>query len=129
MPFTDVHEADWYYQAVQAAYFYELIKGFNDGTFSPTERITREQAMVIIDKAMELTGLDATLDELNPETVLLSYSDANRVSDWALESAASCIQANLFSGRSDAVLAPGEYITRAEVAVLMQRLLQKSEFI
>jgi hypothetical protein len=47
-----VKAADWYSSAINTAYIYELINGFEDGTFRPNDKITREQAMMIISKAI-----------------------------------------------------------------------------
>ena len=56
-PFTDVKYSEWYSSAINTAYVYQLISGYEDGTFRPNELITREQAMSIISKAMTTTGL------------------------------------------------------------------------
>ncbi|WP_284642011.1 S-layer homology domain-containing protein [Paenibacillus silviterrae] len=56
-PFKDVKSSDWFSGAVQVAYSYGLISGLEDGTFRPQESITREQAMVVIAKAMKITKL------------------------------------------------------------------------
>lgn len=53
--YSDVKATDWYDSAIQTAYAYGLINGYDDGTFRSNERITREQAMAIIAKAMKLT--------------------------------------------------------------------------
>ncbi|RKP54130.1 hypothetical protein D7Z26_12160 [Cohnella endophytica] len=39
------------------------------------------------------------------------------------------MQAGIVSGRNGALLAPKAYMTRAEVPVIIQRLLQKSDLI
>ncbi|WCN39674.1 cadherin-like beta sandwich domain-containing protein [Aneurinibacillus uraniidurans] len=128
-PFADVKAVDWYSSSVQTAYKYNLISGFEDGTFHPMDRITREQATVIIAKAMKTTGLHAKLQAKEAEELLQPFTDAKKASEWAKSSLADCLQAGLVSGRNGKQLAPKEYITRAEVAAIVQRLLQKSEFI
>ncbi|MGG1556263.1 S-layer homology domain-containing protein [Paenibacillus ferrarius] len=126
-PFSDVKAQEWYSSAVSTAYGYSLIAGFEDGTFRPNDRVTREQAMVMITQAMRITGLTSkTRDAI---TALNPYADAEQLSSWARDSVADSIQAGLVSGRSSDHLAPKDYITRAEVAAIVQRLLQKSELI
>ncbi|WCN38340.1 DUF4073 domain-containing protein [Aneurinibacillus uraniidurans] len=129
VPFTDVKAADWYSGAVQAAYKYNLIRGFEDGTFRPNDKITREQAMAIIAKAMKITDLQAKLQPKEAGELLLPFIDAKQASEWAKEGVADCVQAGLVSGRNGQQLAPKEFISRAEVAAIVQRLLQKSELI
>ncbi|WP_054957422.1 leucine-rich repeat protein [Paenibacillus dakarensis] len=123
--FKDVQMADWYSGAVQAASAYNLISGFEEGTFHPMDKITREQAMTIIARAMKLTDLQAA----GSAEMLLSFTDASDVAVWAREGIADCLQVGLISGRSGKRLAPKEYISRAEAATIVQRLLQKSELI
>ncbi len=125
--FTDVKSSDWYSSAVSVAKSYQLIDGFADGSFRPLDRITREQAMVILSKAMTLTGLELQSEE--QAEALAAFSDAAAVSGWAKGAVADCIQAGLVSGRSSDELAPKENMTRAEVAKIVQRLLQKSDLI
>ncbi len=127
--FIDVEEHDWYSDVVQTATSYKLITGFEDGTFRPNDIITREQAMSIIARSMKLTGLDAKLPSISINEILVAYTDAETASDWALSGIARNIQAGIVFGKSHNTLAPLENVTRAEVAVIVRRLLQQSEFI
>ncbi|WP_158630170.1 S-layer homology domain-containing protein [Cohnella sp. AR92] len=128
-PFSDIKESDWYKSAISTAYAYGLIDGIGDGSFRPQDKITREQAMVIIAKAMKITGLNAKLSEQSAESLFSPFADASASSDWAKSSIANSIQAGIIMGRSGTQLAPKAYITRAEVAAVIQRLLRKSELI
>ncbi|RXZ80353.1 S-layer homology domain-containing protein [Paenibacillaceae bacterium] len=107
---------------------YQLISGYEDGTFRPNESITREQAMTIIASAMSLTGLKAKLPAQASDELLASYGDAAEVSFWAKRSIADNVQAGIVAGRNG-TLAPKAHITRAEVAAIVQRLLVKSDLI
>lgn len=127
--FSDVKASEWYGSAIATASAYQLITGFEDGTFRPNERITREQAMTIIAKAMKITELSAKLPAVGADAVLRPYTDAAAAANWAQGSVVSCLQAGVVSGRSGSVLAPKAFITRAEVAAIVQRLLQKSDLI
>ncbi|NHN33066.1 S-layer homology domain-containing protein [Paenibacillus agricola] len=127
--FSDVGTSDWYSSAINTAYSYQLINGFEDGTFRPNDRITREQAMVIIAKAMMITELKAKLSVHASDLMLRSYTDVADASSWALTSMADVLQAGIISGRSSTALAPKANITRAEVAAIVERLLQKSGLI
>ncbi|MEK4358706.1 S-layer homology domain-containing protein [Paenibacillus sp. FSL M7-1455] len=127
--FSDVKESDWYSSAVRTAYAYHLVGGFEDGTFRPNDMITREQAMVILSKAMTITNLKARLPVQTADVTLHTFGDAAEVSAWAQSSVADSVQAGIVSGRSGTALDPKDYMTRAEVATIIQRLLQKSGLI
>ncbi|GKS13089.1 hypothetical protein YDYSY3_40890 [Paenibacillus chitinolyticus] len=128
-PFSDVNATDWYSAAVQTAYAHKLIGGFEDGTFRPSDKITREQAMVIMAKAMKTTGLLDKLSSKEAAESLAPYADAAATAEWAKSGVADCLQGAIFAGRTATELAPKASITRAEVAAIVQRLLQKSELI
>ncbi|WEK54740.1 MAG: S-layer homology domain-containing protein [Candidatus Cohnella colombiensis] len=127
--FKDVKSTDWYSSAIQTAYSYGLIRGYEDGTFRPLNSITREEAMVIIAKAMKLTGLKEKLSVQATGQLIDTYKDAEEVSTWALSSIADALKAGIMTGRGQATLAPKATITRAEVAIIVQRLLQNSDLI
>jgi beta-xylosidase len=127
--FTDVKPSDWFYEDVRAAYAYGLIEGFTDGTFRPRELITREQAMVIIARAMRLTGLDLKLGEGAAEEALRPFEDAGEVSAWAKDAVALTVRSGIVSGRTPVTLAPQAYLTRSEVAKMVHQLLERSELI
>ena len=127
--FPDVKESDWHNGAVRAAHAYGLLSGYADGTFRPNEKITREQAMVILAKAMALTGLKASLPEQSPDDALRAFADAGQASGWAVAGIADCVQAGIVTGKNGRALAPQDTITRAEAAAMMERLLRKSDLI
>src|SRR5690606_22494032 len=91
--FPDVEASDWHDNAVRAAFEHRLISGFEDGSFRPDEKLTREQAAVIIASAMKLTGLKDQLQRRPAAETIQAYQDAGIVSAWALESMADVVQA------------------------------------
>ncbi|MBD2863369.1 fibronectin type III domain-containing protein [Paenibacillus oceani] len=129
VPFPDVHAADWYSEAILTAYANKLISGFDDGTFRPTDKITREQAMVIIANAMKITGLKAKQTSQADGVLPGSFADAHRVAEWAASGVTDSLQAGIVTGRNDSLLAPEAFITRAEVVVMIRKLLQRSDLI
>ncbi|MOA33337.1 Endo-1,4-beta-xylanase A precursor [compost metagenome] len=128
-PFSDIHAGDWYNSAVHTAYSLGIISGFEDGSYRPNDSITREQAMVIIAKAMAVTKLKDGSAEAAAVEALHQYADTSEASGWAMESIAVSVEAGIVSGRNGNQLAPKAYITRAEVAVIVERLLKNSELI
>ncbi|WP_165452648.1 S-layer homology domain-containing protein [Paenibacillus thalictri] len=126
-PFRDVASDKWYNGAVQTAYAYRLITGYEDGTFRPTDNITRQEAVAIIAKAMRITGLTSKLPANSQ--VLAAFLDQSDIAEWAHESFEAGVQAGIVLGRSAGRIEPQAYITRAEVAAMVQRLLKNSQLI
>ena len=126
--FSDVDKADWYYDAVSIAYENGLIAGYGKNMFKPEAGITREEAMVILSKAMKLAGLNANSSGEEAGKLLEKYGDGGKVSSWAKEAVAACLRSELLSGYNG-LLTPRENITRAETASVVRRLLKKAALI
>ncbi len=123
--FGDVSLSDWFNGYVDTASAYALITGYDSTTYGPSDMITREQAMAIIARAMKLAGLTITLTDYEESALLSKYTDSAKISDYAKESAAVCLKAGIVAGKTASTISPKDYVTRAEVAVMVQRLLQK----
>lgn len=127
--FDDISAHDWYYDAVSIAYEYGLISGLGNDVFGPMTPLTREQAMVMAARAMQLTGLQTELTSAEVNDILQGFTDGSQSSDWARAGIAACVKAGVVAGEPGGTIAPQDKITRAEVAVIVQRLLQKSGLI
>lgn len=127
--FRDVHAGDWCGGYIETAAAYGIIRGYDNGSFGTNDTITREQAMTIIARAMQITGVDAGLTGGEAGRLLDGFSDGAQVSAYAADSAAACLKTGITSGTGSEKLSPGAHITRAEVAVMVQRLLRKSGLI
>ncbi len=127
--FGDVSASDWFNGYVDKATEYGLITGYDSTSYGPNDTITREQAMAIIARAMKITGLSVSLTDSEVSSLLANYTDGASVSSYARAGAAACLKAGIVTGSSTTTLSPKSYVTRAEVAVMVQRLLQKSGLI
>jgi hypothetical protein len=127
--FTDVSASDWYYDYVRTAVTYNIIKGYGDNTYGPDDLITREQAMLMISRAMKLTGLMPILSESDIDTLLNPFADKAGIAVYAREGVAACVKTGVVLGTSEGLINPKGYATRAEVAVMVERLLRYSGLI
>lgn len=93
------------------------------------DTITRQQAMAIIARAMNLTGMAASLTDHEIKGFISEYEDGHRVSNYANESVAVCLKSGVITGTSQNILSPNAPVTRGEVAMMIQRLMQKSGLI
>lgn len=76
--YSDVPEDAWYTDYVEAASRVGLIQGFQDGTFRPDANITRAQACVIVNRALNRKPDE---DHLLPEKEMITWTD-NNPGDW-----------------------------------------------
>lgn len=127
--FSDVSQDAWYFHGVSIAYQNGIISGYGNGQFGPYDKITREQAMSMIARAMKITGLPVVSGEEAETTKLGRFGDLAQSASWAQKSIAACVKTGVVAGKSENTLAPKDEITRAEVAVIVQRLLRISGLI
>ncbi|NCB52630.1 MAG: hypothetical protein EOM54_12245 [Clostridia bacterium] len=127
--FSDVASTDWFCGYVETAASYGIVNGYGNGYFGPNDLIPREQAMTMIARAMKLTGLEVSLAESDISELLGVYADGASASDYAETGIAACLRAGIVAGTSKLTISPKNYVTRAEVAVMVEKLLQKSELI
>jgi|LSQX01.2.fsa_nt_gb hypothetical protein len=116
--FIDIGTELWYADIVQAAVDANIVTGY-DGEFRPEEYITREEIVKIIIEGWEIDRKNINYKGLE------KYSDKNDISQWAVEYMAMAIELDLIKGINEIKLAPKEYATRAEAAVMIYRLLDR----
>lgn len=128
-PFKDVTETSLFGKYLDTAYGSELVTGNDKNEFEPRERVTREQAMTIISRALKIAGVQAEVQKDKQEELLAAFADAGNSAVYSRSGIAACLNAGIISGSSGARLAPKDNLTRAEAAVLINRLLQKADLI
>ena len=116
-PFTDVAADSYCADAVAWAEKNGIVRGFEDGTFRPEGRITRQQLAAILFRYLEHRGADTA-----GRADLSCFSDTAAVADYAREAMAWAVSAGLLQGWSDGTLDPAGSATRAQTAVILQRL-------
>ncbi|WP_166241384.1 pectinesterase family protein [Paenibacillus turpanensis] len=127
--FSDVRSTDWFSGAISQAKSYGLIQGYEDGTFRPNSAVTREEAIVMLNRAMKLAGLSAgSQEQQSAEAVIASFQDSSAISTWAKPSLSSAVAAGLVGGYNN-MLNPSREITRAEAAAMVHRLLVAANLI
>lgn len=117
MSFKDVNATDWFFEAVMAAYENGVINGIGEGEFAPSKNITRQDAAVILYRAAEKKGISLKGAKL--------FADSDEISEYAVN-AVSVFGANgIINGFEDGSFAPFEEITRAQAAVVINKLLER----
>ena len=119
--FTDVSPDKYYYDGVGIARKLGIISGIGDNQFDPASYISRQDMMVMLDKAMAIAGklqINASTD------VLEQFDDMDRVSSYALESAAKMVSNGIINGRGYTI-SPLDNTTRAEAAVVIYNIYNR----
>lgn len=117
--FEDVASDAWYADAVAWAAEQKLVEG--DGVnFAPDASVTREQLCAILARYLEYAGL--TLDASGTDG---EYADMDAVSGWAKDSVELALKTGLISGKPGGMIDPQGQATRAEIATILQRFVEK----
>ncbi|OPH50416.1 hypothetical protein BC351_07070 [Paenibacillus ferrarius] len=118
--FTDVAATQWYASEVGTAAKYGLVQGVGEDRFNPDQRITREQMVVMMMKAVHLVQGDT-----QPEAVTnTQFADQDQLSDYARSAVADATSKGLVHGKTATTFAPQDAATRAEAAVLIKQAMQ-----
>jgi len=120
--FEDVQRSDWFSGAVTAAVDKGLVTGVENNRFAPNEPVTREQMALMISRALKMTGqpegVSANTDPLS------AFADREAVSTWAQSAVTDVLRSGLMNGVGEDTFAPADSASRAQVAVMVKRLLQ-----
>ena len=114
--FTDTPEGKWYTGAAAWAAENGIVSGVGGGKFAPNRAITRQDLCVMLDRYLEVMGIELE------DTSDRGFSDLNRVAEYALPAMIRCAGKQLISGYEDSTIRPKDTATRAQVAQLMMRL-------
>lgn len=125
--FTDVHTGDWYAGAVGAAYSEGIIKGYPDGSFRPNARVTRLEAAAMLLQVMKIAGKDMTVSHTEINQYLAQFQDQAEIANWAKDLAAGAVKLGIMRGNPNGTFAPAQGCTRAEVAVMLRKILMNAE--
>jgi len=120
VPFDDISKSSWYYPYIKVAYAAQIINGISESEFGADQKITRQDLAVILHRIMKNKGY--TFEE-NGRTL----SDEAEISDYARESVNALYNAGVINGVSEGVFAPMQYATRAQVAVLVNTVLEMED--
>lgn len=117
LPFTDVHESDWFYDDVVFAYENGLFSGTSDTTFSPNTSMTRAMLVTVL---YRLEGQPAVNGRSGFSDVQYNgyYEDAVT---WAADN-------GIVNGTSASTFSPNANVTREQMAAILYRYAQYKKY-
>ena len=117
LPFTDVREADWFYDDVVYAYENGLFSGTSDTTFSPNASMTRAMLVTVL---YRLEGQPTVSGRSGFSDVKLNsyYEDAVT---WAADN-------GIVNGTGTTTFSPNANVTREQMAAILYRYAQYKQY-
>ena len=116
--YRDVSPQAWYYSDVRMAVHMGTYEGRDARTMDPDSGITRQEAMTVVARALQLDTADYQ------DASLSRFQDRGEVSSWALPYVRAMVGADYIHGNEKRELAPQDHITRAEFAQIFHNIIQ-----
>ena len=120
--FDDVEANAYYTGFVAWAAENEIVRGVSESSFAPDAPVTREQVAVMINQYLIVSGTQIPQSEQGA-----ALKDADKISPWAADAVEFMMRAGLMHGRPDGSFDPQAVVTRGEVAVIFQTLMEKTQ--
>ncbi len=117
--FQDVVQGKYYTEGVAWAAKAKVVTGYTADIFAPDDIITREQLAVMMSRYAKLVGLNTKADA----KALDRFTDGDATGTWAVDGVAWCVQNGILKGKGGNILDPTAEVTRAEVAVMLDRFI------
>ena len=116
MPFTDVHEGDWFYEEVLYAYENGLMNGVGDNRFAPNSATTRGMLVTI-------------LYRLEGEPAVTGEADFDDVGDtWYTDAVIWAAANDIVNGIGDNQFGPENTLTREQLVTMLYRYAQNKGY-
>lgn len=117
--FTDnVDQSKYYYTDCAMGYSAGILSGYGDNNYKPENYCTREEMFVLTAKTLEYLGEDVTSTSLDVNN---KYTDVADISWWSAPYCAYLTDKQIVNGNTDGTVNPDAYITRAEMAVMIDK--------
>ncbi|MBP3361273.1 MAG: S-layer homology domain-containing protein [Clostridia bacterium] len=122
--FSDADKNAWYSVYLWTAYAEGIAEGYEDGRFGIGESITREDMVTMVCRAISKAGI---LPDPEDKAGALNYTDADSISDYALEYVRIMSLYGAVSGMGDGSFAPKATANRAQAAKVIYQLLELTD--
>ncbi|MBQ8697299.1 MAG: DUF4832 domain-containing protein, partial [Clostridia bacterium] len=117
-PLTDID--GWYNAAVKWAYSEGIVNGVSATKFDPNGKLNRETFATMLYRYAKYKGIDVA----SVKGDISAYSDAKKVSPWALEAMLWANAKGYIGGMTTTTLVPQGNATRAQMATILTRYIE-----
>ncbi len=119
--FHDVISGEWYAPYVEWGHKIEVVKGYNDTTFGPNDKVTIEEAVVFLYRYAGISAFSGT-----DKSSISNYTDYASVSNWATDAMIWAIDEGIYVPVSND-LNPKDPASRAVVATMVYNYCKSVE--
>ncbi len=113
--FVDVPEGHWAYDYVSASVANGIVKGISESEFGTSNKITRQDMAVLLGRIMDMKKISAEGDSTE-------FGDSDEIASYAKDGVDKLSKIGVINGVGNGRFAPNNFATRAEAAVIINRL-------
>jgi len=118
--FSDLPPTHWAFREVNTLANKGIIKGYDNGAFRPQQNISRQEFAVLV-------GRIAGFESKAIPNYSLSYKDADQIVGWARPSVSAATYLKILQGDAEGKFNPQAPVSRAEIAAVLIRLINKEK--
>lgn len=108
--FSDVKSSDWYFNEVKKAENAGYITGYEDGSFRPSNSVTRQEAAVVLSRIVL---------PINERANINSFGDGDKIDTWATDAVTMIAAKGYIKGDEKGNFNPKGALTRSQAAKLI----------
>lgn len=116
--FKDVDKNAWYFDTVKTAFNCGITKGYSEDRFGIGDDITRQDMATMIYNAITTCGVEVPEKTGNAA----NFADKNSIAPYAADAINYLYSRGVIGGYEDNTFGPTKNATRAEVAVMLNRI-------
>lgn len=120
LDFYDVSQDQWFYPEICKGVAAAYINGNGNGSFSPDNPVTRQEAAVMLSRIVPAYAVNGRLE---------NYSDNGDIASWARPAFNKMAGKTYLGSYSDGLLHPADNLTRAQAAKILSEVLEKEKII
>ena len=114
----DIKMGDWYYNSVKWGLTHNIIKGYNDGTFKPNKKITRQELASMLERLLIAYNINM------PNIVAVDSNQYNYLPAWSHDAVVSAVSKGLLEVNKDGKDAFDKEVSRADFAYAIDRIIE-----
>ncbi|SHI67018.1 S-layer homology domain-containing protein [Lutispora thermophila] len=117
--FTDVKDSDPAMPYIEWAAENQVVKGIGNNMFGPKQKISRQDMAVMMQNYAKATGY-----ELPISLAIVTFSDNEKIADYAKNAVKAIQQAGIMQGKDNNMFDPQGDATRGESSTILRRFIE-----
>lgn len=116
--FEDVKDDAWYAESVKWAAFMNIIKGYENGTFKPNQKVTRQEFAIMICRMLDAFNIELPKDN---EADLSKFGS---LENWSKDAVIRVLQEGLLKIEPNGEFDPKSLVSRKELALVLDKIVE-----